>query len=102
MPLAPILKRLHDRADRLEAKVDVARLEEYFHQLDRPEAIRNLAYALAEASDKLRAIPFRVDRAATVSRRGQARTSLAARPPVLDRLQHDDSARDSRRFLRHG
>lgn len=39
------------------ATVDVARLEEYYDQLDRPEAIRNLAYALAEASDKIESNP---------------------------------------------
>jgi hypothetical protein len=37
----------------LRATLDVARLEEHYDQLGRPEAIRNLAYALAEASDKI-------------------------------------------------
>jgi hypothetical protein len=35
------------------ATLDVARLEDHFDKLDRPEAIRNLAYALAEASAKI-------------------------------------------------
>ncbi len=35
------------------ATLDVARLEEHYDQLNRPEAIRNLAYALAEASHKI-------------------------------------------------
>ncbi len=36
---------------------DVARLEEHYDRLGRPEAIRNLAYALAEASDKIKSDP---------------------------------------------
>jgi len=35
------------------ATLDVARLEEHYDQLGRPEAIRNLAHALAEASDRI-------------------------------------------------
>jgi hypothetical protein len=39
------------------ATLDVARLEEHFDRLGRPEAIRNIAYALAEASDKIESDP---------------------------------------------
>jgi hypothetical protein len=39
------------------ATLDVARLEDHFDKLGRPEAIRNLAYALAEASDKIESDP---------------------------------------------
>jgi hypothetical protein len=39
------------------AALEVARLEEHYDQLGRPEAIRNLASALAEASDKIEGEP---------------------------------------------